>query len=218
MATTATREEKSHSKLLRRDFSSTSATTSGNNRIVWCGGVNYEGAIAFGERWASARDDWSSTGPSELGGDDDGLKELEEKLLDHLREAADKMKLEIPLIVRATPAEADEEGVRAKSSSGKGNPPRPWNLRARTADGRVSAKTTERTIRLRSEDPEKTERQKFSISLSREEIEEDIFALTGSRPRRRPKKRTRNIQGQLDMVFPGLWLSEITPELYRVDG
>lgn len=42
-------------------------------------------------------------------------------------------------------------------------------------------------------------KQKFSISLSREEIEEDIFALTGAKPSRRPKKRSRAVQKQLDV-------------------
>ncbi|KAB1225088.1 hypothetical protein CJ030_MR1G005383 [Morella rubra] len=62
--------------------------------------------------------------------------------------------------------------------------------------------------------PEK--RPKLSIALSRNEIEQDIIALTGSKPSRRPKKRVKNIQKQLDNVFPGLWLGSITPEAYRV--
>lgn len=48
---------------------------------------------------------------------------------------------------------------------------------------------------------EKKEKRKLSISiaLSKEEIEEDIFILTGSKPARRPKKRAKNIQKQLDV-------------------
>ncbi|KAK4411212.1 hypothetical protein Sango_0194200 [Sesamum angolense] len=65
---------------------------------------------------------------------------------------------------------------------------------------------------------EKKEKRKLSISiaLSKDEIEEDIFILTGSKPARRPKKRAKNIQKQLDFVFPGLWLVSITPESYKV--
>ncbi|KAK4414618.1 hypothetical protein Salat_2874800 [Sesamum alatum] len=65
---------------------------------------------------------------------------------------------------------------------------------------------------------EKKEKRKLSISvaLSKEEIEEDIFILTGSKPARRPKKRAKNIQKQLDFVFPGLWLVSITPDSYKV--
>ncbi|KAI3444767.1 hypothetical protein Pfo_001432 [Paulownia fortunei] len=65
---------------------------------------------------------------------------------------------------------------------------------------------------------EKKEKRKLSISiaLSKEEIEEDIFALTGTKPARRPKKRAKNIQKQVDFVFPGLWLVSITPDSYKV--
>lgn len=52
--------------------------------------------------------------------------------------------------------------------------------------------------------------------LTSEEIEEDIYAVTGARPRRRPRRRPRPVQKQLDMLFPGSWLSEITAETYRV--
>ncbi|XWS35621.1 hypothetical protein CRYUN_Cryun20dG0012800 [Craigia yunnanensis] len=62
----------------------------------------------------------------------------------------------------------------------------------------------------------KVKKQKFSISLSREEIDDDIFAMTGSKASRRPKKRAKNVQKQLDCVFPGLWLDSITPDCYRV--
>ncbi|KAJ0914200.1 hypothetical protein HanPSC8_Chr06g0235901 [Helianthus annuus] len=57
---------------------------------------------------------------------------------------------------------------------------------------------------------------KFSISLSRDEIEEDIFSLTGLKPSRRPKKRPRTVQKQLDTLFPGLWLGSITADSYKV--
>ncbi|KAJ0048532.1 hypothetical protein Pint_15819 [Pistacia integerrima] len=63
---------------------------------------------------------------------------------------------------------------------------------------------------------EKREKSKFWLTLSREEIEEDIFVMTGSRPARRPRKRPKNIQKQLDNVFPGLWLVGLTVDAYRV--
>ncbi|KAK9266142.1 hypothetical protein L1049_019143 [Liquidambar formosana] len=62
----------------------------------------------------------------------------------------------------------------------------------------------------------KKKKLSITISLSRREIEEDIFAMTGSKPARRPKKRAKNVQKQLDCAFPGLWLAEITPDSYRV--
>ncbi|KAK2981618.1 hypothetical protein RJ640_012900 [Escallonia rubra] len=66
--------------------------------------------------------------------------------------------------------------------------------------------------RLRGEGEEKT---KFWISLSREEIEEDVYALTGSKPGRRPRKRPKNVQKLLDNVFPGLYLGGLTADSYR---
>ncbi|GLT51582.1 hypothetical protein SLA2020_249830 [Shorea laevis] len=113
-----------------------------------------------------------------------------------------------------------------------------WNLRPRRMVPKVSnagvggvkiagpaaqAIKTQRPGVTRSRNPtdgkaakKKEKKLKFSISLSREEIEEDIFAMTGSRPSRRPKKRAKNVQKQLDCVFPGLWLPSITCDSYRV--
>ncbi|CAL5421591.1 unnamed protein product [Camellia sinensis] len=63
---------------------------------------------------------------------------------------------------------------------------------------------------------EKRERAKFSVSLSRREIEDDFMNLTGHRPPRRPKKRPKIVQKQLDTLFPGLWMTEITADIYKV--
>ncbi|XVF13432.1 hypothetical protein REPUB_Repub08aG0207200 [Reevesia pubescens] len=110
---------------------------------------------------------------------------------------------------------------------------RPWNLRPRkvvveTSTAVVTAvveKMNEtaalKSMRLRGSAEnggigEKKEKRKFWIALSREEIEEDIFVMTGSRPSRRPKKRPKNIQKQLDNVFPGLWLVGTTADAFRV--
>ncbi|KAH6779721.1 hypothetical protein C2S52_010958, partial [Perilla frutescens var. hirtella] len=66
--------------------------------------------------------------------------------------------------------------------------------------------------------PQKKKHKELSIaiSLTKREIEEDIFSLTGAKPSRRPKKRPKNVQKQLDTLFPGLWLLSITPESYKV--
>lgn len=63
---------------------------------------------------------------------------------------------------------------------------------------------------------EKKERAKFSVSLTRQEIEEDFLAMAGRRPPRRPQKRAKYIQKNLDTLFPGLWLTEITADMYKV--
>ncbi|CAN1244462.1 hypothetical protein LINPERPRIM_LOCUS6097 [Linum perenne] len=66
------------------------------------------------------------------------------------------------------------------------------------------------------EEKEEKPRAKFSASLSRKEIEDDFMAMFGHRPARRPKKRPRIVQKQLDSLFPGLWLGEVTAEWYKV--
>ncbi|XP_021896331.1 DEAD-box ATP-dependent RNA helicase 42 [Carica papaya] len=60
-------------------------------------------------------------------------------------------------------------------------------------------------------------RVKFSIPLTKMEIEDDYMELVGHRPPRRPKKRPRIVQKLLDPLFPGLWLTEVTVDTYRVE-
>ncbi|KAM3400135.1 hypothetical protein ACQJBY_005183 [Aegilops geniculata] len=59
-------------------------------------------------------------------------------------------------------------------------------------------------------------RPRFSISLSAEEIEEDIYGLTGALPHSCPCCRPCKVQKQLDLLFPRARLSQINVESYRV--
>ncbi|KAK1416132.1 hypothetical protein QVD17_31920 [Tagetes erecta] len=59
-------------------------------------------------------------------------------------------------------------------------------------------------------------RPKFSVPLSRREMEKDFEDMGERRLPRKPKKRPKIIQNQLDTLFPGLWLTEIHADLYRV--
>ncbi|CAL9029310.1 unnamed protein product [Prunus brigantina] len=119
---------------------------------------------------------------------------------------------------------------------------KPWNLRPRRAPATTSFSKggangephelespnpnqselqQPKSMRLRGlaaegQNVEKKEKRKFWIALSKEEIEEDIFVMTGSRPARRPKKRPKNVQKQLDTTFPGLWLVGVTADAYKV--
>ena len=106
---------------------------------------------------------------------------------------------------------------------------KPWKLRPRKAVQRsamveIESATTVTTVlaipapqaqnenpksmRLRgdqsqsTETKKKKEKNKFWIALSKEEIEEDVFIMTGSRPARRPRKRPKNVQKQLDVFNP----------------
>nr|GMD81058.1 RNA polymerase-associated protein [Ipomoea batatas] len=69
---------------------------------------------------------------------------------------------------------------------------------------------------MERKEKKKKKKRKFWISLSREEIEEDVYSLTGSRPARRPKKRPKAVQKLVDTVFPGLYLVGLTVDSYRV--
>ncbi|KAK9076494.1 hypothetical protein SSX86_004828 [Deinandra increscens subsp. villosa] len=89
----------------------------------------------------------------------------------------------------------------------------------RTSHGSKISNPTKQTPELKINDysnPMTSKKHKFSITLSRDEIEEDVFSLTGSKPSRRPKKRPRTVQKQLDVLFPGLWLGSITADSYKV--
>ncbi|KAF8407796.1 hypothetical protein HHK36_006932 [Tetracentron sinense] len=128
-----------------------------------------------------------------------------------------------------------EESLAAES--------RPWNLRTRSAfckapneiEGRGASMNEKKkqnssslrfenqankSLRLRglaaSQGVEKKDPCKFSISLSREEIEEDFILMVGTKPSRRPKKRAKIVQKHMDYIFPGLWLSGVSPDSYKV--
>ncbi|XP_010534217.1 PREDICTED: uncharacterized protein LOC104809833 [Tarenaya hassleriana] len=110
---------------------------------------------------------------------------------------------------------------------------RPWNLRTRRAAcyeprdeaARIGGSPArhESGVKRGSDGDgdgycrEKNEKLKFSVPLLREEIEEDFAAMIGKRPPRRPKKRHRIVQKQLNSLFPGLWLTEeVTADSYNV--
>ncbi|RLN23577.1 zinc transporter 5 [Panicum miliaceum] len=102
---------------------------------------------------------------------------------------------------------------------------RPWNLRTRrsaTADPARpagSGEAAEEAVPVERAPAPAAEAKKrvFSIALSKEEIAEDFAAIRGSRPPRRPKKRPRTVQRQLDLLYPGLCLADVTPGSYKIE-
>lgn len=128
---------------------------------------------------------------------------------------------------------AGDEKVENKAAEEEDLGKRQWNLRPRKAESLVTvaigkqseiAVAAPKSMRLRGfaenglgfgERKEKKS-NKLWIALSREEIEEDIYSMTESRPSRRPKKRPKNVQKQLDSVFPGLWLVGTSADSYRI--
>ncbi|CAN4114546.1 unnamed protein product [Withania somnifera] len=158
----------------------------------------------------------------------DGIKAVREKLMFDLQIESDKMKESIfrERLQSQSPA---TERVAVSAA---------WNLRTRRAacnehngfetNGLPPLRTeNSKALRVQSDFSsgaafggscvgEKRQRVKYSVSLSRREIEEDFMAMAGHRPPRRPKKRARLVQKNLDTLFPGLWLTEITADLYKV--
>ncbi|XP_010465919.1 PREDICTED: uncharacterized protein LOC104746198 [Camelina sativa] len=116
---------------------------------------------------------------------------------------------------------------------------RPWNLRTRRAacnepgdeSTRIIESSSSSLLLRRHEivgglkrgssedhgDGDLNNKVKFSVSLLREEIEQDFSALIGKKPPRRPKKRPRLVQKQINNLLPGLWLGEeVTADSYDV--
>ncbi|XP_074571009.1 uncharacterized protein LOC141827617 [Curcuma longa] len=217
-----------------RNFSLPTMKTWGNKRVLRCVSVG-EGAGGGGGDGAGRR---RSSRDLEAGsGDRKAVEEVREKLLVRLREAADRINL---IVHRAPlplppPSKGDDHAMEAVPAQDPETEPSspsaawPWKLRTRRRGARVQAAFERQASAsppvagekrsgrlLTSEVMERSERPNFSVTLSREEIDEDIYAVTGHRARRRPRKRPRLIQKQLDMLFPGSWLSEITVDSYKV--
>ncbi|XP_027359444.1 uncharacterized protein LOC113868077 [Abrus precatorius] len=147
---------------------------------------------------------------------DNNVDVVPENIIGDLTVAAKKLKVSI-----------FEDGVEETTASVAVNV-MPWNLRTRRAACKAPPREEERRffyvgcsspsshLKEKKKVVVVNERAKFCVSLSKEEVEHDFWALLGTRPPRRPKKRPRVVQRQLDTIFPGLWLSEITAESYKV--
>uniref|UniRef100_A0A0D9WJF3 DUF1639 domain-containing protein n=1 Tax=Leersia perrieri TaxID=77586 RepID=A0A0D9WJF3_9ORYZ len=177
---------------------------------------------------------------------DGGIEELRVKLMGHLRDAADRLRVPHaspqlppppapppppppstttttkPAATQPPETNSDPE-LRAPPppppllppppplADGNGAAARPWNLRQRTRRRPATSLSSWAAVPgSSSSSSRRRKRAPFSVTLSPEEIEEDIYALTGARPRRRPRKRPRA------SLFPGLWLTEVTADAYRV--
>ncbi|CAA7408413.1 unnamed protein product [Spirodela intermedia] len=205
-----------------------------NQRLLKC--VRLDGAASGSDRVTPAS---KSSRRRMAGGQDGGFDQIREKLMDHLRQAADR--IELPAVAlagerRTEPAAQAEAPIEESShaaSSGAVPPVAasvyaedlPWNLRTRRSTPASNARSltqSQATSRLSSGTAERREaalrrrRPRFSLPLTKEEIDEDLYAFTGRLAPRRPKKRSRSVQKQLDMLFPGLCLSEVTAEMYQV--
>lgn len=158
--------------------------------------------------------------------DDDGIEAVREKLMVDLKTAAFKMKNALIRDGLETPAKDTPWNLRTRRAACK-EPPLGDNAgeqKPNSSPLRTEANKSARFLRGsvvggvvgESSSGEKRDRVKFSVSLSRREIADDFMVMTGHRLPRRPKKRPKYIQKDLDTLFPGLWMTEINADLYKV--
>nr|TKW02315.1 hypothetical protein SEVIR_8G236100v2 [Setaria viridis] len=57
-------------------------------------------------------------------------------------------------------------------------------------------------------------RPTFSLKLTEDEIDEDIYSLTGALPRHHPRRRPVPLQEMLNRLVPGAPLAGLMPETY----
>lgn len=161
----------------------------------------------------------------ELISGDGQIEAIREKLIIDLRCEVDKMRAAFLGNSHIAPAPPPPPPPPPPPSSAE---TRPWNLRARRAackEPLVESKSgSEQTAAMKAAPAARGGagaveggRAKFSVALSKQEIEDDFVKMMGRRPPRKPKKRPRYVQRQLDTLFPGLWLSEITADMYKVN-
>ncbi|XP_033133405.1 uncharacterized protein LOC103835453 isoform X1 [Brassica rapa] len=153
--------------------------------------------------------------------EEEGIEEFRVKIMSDLKTVRDKITQSMYAL--------DEQDGEDRKPDGSGqervkevSPAKPWNLRKRRAAA-CKEPVEERTVNpspprggVVVEEAETTVRPKFSVKLSKKEIEEDFMAAFGRRPPRRPKKRPRTVQKKLDSLHPGLYLAEVTLDAYKV--
>ncbi|KAF6134964.1 hypothetical protein GIB67_037491 [Kingdonia uniflora] len=193
----------------------------GNQRLLRCMKVNPNEGITSSSRRSSS----GMVGNNGC----NGVDEIEAQVLLHLHKGANK---------KGFSGSEEKQPEKDDSEAAKTVVEKPWNLRTRRAackspDNKPSksSKLSPPRKRIEKNHPvvvsppklvrlrgvgEKKERGKFSLSLPRDEIEEDYVGMFGVRPPRRPKKRVRIIQRQLDALLPGSCLYEVTADLYKI--
>ncbi|KAL6620646.1 hypothetical protein ACP70R_035785 [Stipagrostis hirtigluma subsp. patula] len=122
--------------------------------------------------------------------------------------------------------EKEKDKDKPHGSPGACQPPRPWNLRARRsatvaprseAAGKAAAAAAGQAQQPLAPSPAAARKRGFCIALTKEEIAEDFDAIRGTRPPRRPKKRPRLVQRQVDRMCPGLSLANVTLDSYKIE-
>ncbi|KAG2322605.1 hypothetical protein Bca52824_015818 [Brassica carinata] len=85
----------------------------------------------------------------------------------------------------------------------------PWNLRKRRAAACKAPFRDSDQNKEKGFGEENGVRPKFISTLLKKEVEDDYMAMVGHRPPRRPKKRPRNVQKQIDSLYPAFILVKL---------
>lgn len=137
--------------------------------------------------------------------ENNNIDAVREKLTTDLKVAAKKLKVSLL-----------EEGGGGNAAGG------PWNLRTRRAackaphedEGKCDLRSSpvkngEAVVsKENSTMLEKNERVKFSVPISKKDIEQDYLVLFGVKPPRRPTKRPRIVQKKLDVRLEYCFVSQ----------
>ncbi|KAG6528846.1 hypothetical protein ZIOFF_011038 [Zingiber officinale] len=161
------------------------------------------------------------TPEAERGAYNSGIGKMRETLLVHLRKEMGRTEPLVPLPLpygREHEKEADLESSMPLA-------PSPWNLRTRRRRARASSVFPRQSSASPPEAGEKRpsrtdrrERPKISVALTSEEIDEDIYAVTGYRARRRPRRRPHVVQKQLDDTTCLYWCLPVSVALMNAWG
>lgn len=149
---------------------------------------------------------------------DNGINAVREKLVVDLKVAVNRIESSIleGRIVTEADSAAGRRSLRTRRAALKALPPSEDKRINNLSPARVEIAADCLRGAGMEQRAERKKKVKFSVPLSKDEIEDDFIAMVGRRPPRRPKKRAKVVQRQLDSLFPGLWLTEVTPDAYKV--
>ncbi|KAG2312807.1 hypothetical protein Bca52824_024364 [Brassica carinata] len=141
---------------------------------------------------------------------EEGIGEYGEKIISDLRTEAERMKESI-FRERVVDYEEEDKKEREREVSppeapGVAAEVKPWNLRKRRAACKAPV----------TESGNCDDGAKFMSTLTKKEMEDDYMAMMGHRPPRRPKKRLRTLQKQIDLLHPAFYFTEVTEGIYEV--
>ncbi|KAL5229995.1 hypothetical protein ABZP36_028771 [Zizania latifolia] len=116
-----------------------------------------------------------------------------------------------------SPPKGYEEQHAPVAAAAREAPRKHWNLRDRKGgrDSREDAQQNKKPCNMDAGGG-RTGRG-FSVALTKHEIDADFFAITGRKAPRKPAKRAKNIQRQIDSLCPGNSLWEMTRDRYKVN-